>query len=154
MIRPWPLDCFVNNILLTKPNIFFYLGFISWTLTIHTTTVGGRRSSKSSLALPSAHKHWDVYLELCIWDMGIIQWFKELNSLLKKLLKFMAPFYGWGSTNCLKARATLRILLGGSLLFSTSSQKFLVLILLTSEGWKTESTQDKIPGFGSWFLLS
>ena len=41
----------------------------------------------------------------------------------------MAPFYGWGST-----ASRLEPLRGGSLLFTTSSQKFLVLILPTSEG--------------------
>ena len=42
---------------------------------------------------------------------------------------FMAPFYGWGSTT-----SRLEPLRGGSLLFTTNSQKFLVLTLLTSEG--------------------
>ena len=47
----------------------------------------------------------------------------------------MAPIYGWGST-----ASRLELLWEGSLLYSNNSQKFLILILLTSEGWKTEST--------------
>ena len=47
----------------------------------------------------------------------------------------MAPFYGWGST-----AKRLEPLLGGSLLFTTKFPEFLVLILLTSEGWRAEST--------------
>ena len=56
---------------------------------------------------------------------------KNITILNVKLLKknFMAPFYGWGST-----ASRLEPLRGGSLLFTTSSQKFLVLILPTSEG--------------------
>ena len=47
----------------------------------------------------------------------------------------MAPFYGWGSTV-----SRLEPLRGGSLLLPLSPQKFLILTLSTSEGWKTEST--------------
>ena len=50
---------------------------------------------------------------------------------LKK--KFLALFYGWGST-------ALR-------LDPRSSQKFLVLILSTSEGWKAELTLESTNGF-------
>ena len=46
----------------------------------------------------------------------------------------MALFYGWGST-----ASRLEPLRGGSFL-PVSYQKFLVLTLSTSEGWKTEST--------------
>ena len=74
----------------------------------------------------------------------------------------ITPFHGWGSTaarpqshygeavcflphnpfswmgfNC---RMATKPLLGGILLSTTSSQKFLVLIWSTSEGWKSEST--------------
>ena len=47
----------------------------------------------------------------------------------------MAPFYGCGST-----ASRLEPLRGGCLLFSRSPRKFLILTLLTSEGWKAEST--------------
>ena len=47
----------------------------------------------------------------------------------KKKTNFMATFYGWGST-----ASRLEPLRGGSLLFTTSPQKFLVLTLSTSEG--------------------
>ena len=53
----------------------------------------------------------------------------------------MAPVYGWGST-----ASGLEPLRGGSLFF-TSSQKFLVLILSTSEGWKAELTLEPPSGF-------
>ena len=57
---------------------------------------------------------------------------------------FMASFYGWGST-----ASRLKPLRGGSLLFTTklSSYKFLVLVLSTSEGCKTELTLDPPSGF-------
>ena len=51
---------------------------------------------------------------------------------------FTAPFHGWGST-----ASRLEPLRGGSLSF----QKFLVLILSTSEGWKAESTLEPPSGF-------
>ena len=47
---------------------------------------------------------------------------------------FIAPFYGWSLTS-----SRLESLREGSLRFTTSSQKFLVLILSTLEGWKAES---------------
>ena len=47
---------------------------------------------------------------------------------------FMNPFYGWGSN-----ASRLKPFQGGSLLFLIS-QKFMVLILSISEGWKAEST--------------
>ena len=46
----------------------------------------------------------------------------------------MAHFYGWGST-----ASRIEPLHGGSLLFTTSPQKFLVLTSSTSEEWKAES---------------
>ena len=46
--------------------------------------------------------------------------------------------------NCLKATEPLRV---SSLLFTATSQKLLVLILLTSEGWKTDSTLEPPSGF-------
>ena len=54
----------------------------------------------------------------------------------------MVPFYGWGSTA--SRQEPLR---RGSLLFTTSSQKFLVLILLTSGGLKAELTLEPPSGF-------
>ena len=55
----------------------------------------------------------------------------------------MAPFYGWGST-----ASRLQPLRGGSLPFTIQFQKFLVLILSTSEGWRTESALEPSSGFG------
>ena len=54
----------------------------------------------------------------------------------------MAPFL-WMGFNCLKATATLR----SSLLFTIQFPEIPVLILLTSEGWKAESTLEPPSGF-------
>ena len=48
----------------------------------------------------------------------------------------MAPFYGWGSA----VEEAVYFL-------PLSSQKFLVLILSTSEGWEAESTLEPPSGF-------
>ena len=56
---------------------------------------------------------------------------------------FMAPFYGWGSTSSRQQshyEETVYFL-------SLSSQKFLVLISLTSEGWKAEPSLEPPCGF-------
>ena len=58
-------------------------------------------------------------------------WFK---LFLKKLY---GPFYGWGSTaSRLQSHFEQAVYF-----FPLSSQKFLVLILSTSEGWKAEPSQ-------------
>ena len=55
---------------------------------------------------------------------------------------FMAPFYGYSSN-----ASRLESLWGGSLLYNISSQKFLVFILSTLEGWKAKSTLNPSNGF-------
>ena len=47
---------------------FFYQGFLSRALTTHRTAGEGRGPSYSTLPLPSAHEHSDIYLQLCTWD--------------------------------------------------------------------------------------
>ena len=49
---------------------FFCQGFLSRTLTTHRTTGegGGRHHFYSTLPLPPAHEHSDIYLQLCMWD--------------------------------------------------------------------------------------
>ena len=59
-----------------------------------------------------------------------------------KTLNFMARFYGWGST-----ASRLSHFEEAVYFLPLSSQKFLVLILLTSEGWKTELTLEPLNGF-------
>ena len=55
----------------------------------------------------------------------------------------MAPFYGWGST-----ASRLQSQYEEAVYFlPLSSQKFLVLIWVTSEEWKTESTLESPSGF-------
>ena len=55
---------------------------------------------------------------------------------------FMVPFCGWGST-----ASRLEPLREAVYFLPLSSQKFLVLILSTSEGWKAESTLEPPSGF-------
>ena len=55
---------------------------------------------------------------------------------------FMVPFYGWGSI-----ASRLESFRWSSLLLPLSSQKFLVLILSTSERWQTESNLEPSSGF-------
>ena len=61
----------------------------------------------------------------------------EIHYSKKKLY---GPFL-WIGFNCLKAIETLR---GDSLLFTTSLQKFLVIIWANSEGWKSESSMESL----------
>ena len=58
-------------------------------------------------------------------------------SILLFFQHFMAPFYGSGWFNCLKAAEPLKEV---SWDLRTRSQEFLVLVWLTFEGWKAEST--------------
>ena len=52
-----------------KKHFFFYQGFLSQTLTIHMTARGERGTIfYSTLPLPRAHEHRDIYLQLCVWD--------------------------------------------------------------------------------------
>ena len=48
--------------------LFFNQGFPSQRLTIHRTAGEGRGPSYSTLPLPPAHEHWDIFLQLCTWD--------------------------------------------------------------------------------------
>ena len=47
---------------------FFYHGFLSQTLTIHRTAEEGRRPSFTPLYQFHADEHWNIYLQLCMWD--------------------------------------------------------------------------------------
>ena len=61
----------IKEVLLTLKNtnvsffFFFYQGFLSQTLTTHRTAGEGRGPSFSTLPLPPAHEHSDIYLQLC-----------------------------------------------------------------------------------------
>ena len=66
-------------------------------------------------------------------ELAVVSLLLTLNNFKKN---FMTPFL-WMGFYCLKATESLR---GGSLILPLSSQKFLVLILSTSEVRKTEST--------------
>ena len=45
---------------------FFYQGFLSRTLTTHRTAGEERGPSYSTLQLPPAHEHSNIYLQLCM----------------------------------------------------------------------------------------
>ena len=47
---------------------FFYQGFLSRTLTTHRTAEEEKGPSYSTLPLPPAQEHSDIYLQLCVWD--------------------------------------------------------------------------------------
>ena len=85
-------------------------------------------------------------LDKIFWWQLLIKTFKTsfcyYSFVIKKDKNFMVHFYGWGST-----ASRLEPLRGGSLLFTTKSQKFLILTLSTSEGWKAESTLEPPIGF-------
>ena len=54
-------------------NFFFYQGFLSQTLTIHSAAGEGGEGRGgehlySSLPIPPVHEHSDIYLQLCMWD--------------------------------------------------------------------------------------
>ena len=61
---------FFFSSLQTRSNkLFIYQGFLSQTLTIHRTTGNSKGTVfYSTQSLPSAHEHWDIYLQLCMWD--------------------------------------------------------------------------------------
>ena len=63
------VECsFWVTFLFNKRVFFFYQGFLSRTLTTHRTAGKGRGPSYSTLQLPPAHEHSDIYLQLCTWD--------------------------------------------------------------------------------------
>ena len=57
--------CFIEKI---WQDIFFYKGFLHrhWRFTGQQGKGGA--IFYSTLPLPLAHKHWDIYLQLCMWD--------------------------------------------------------------------------------------
>ena len=64
--------------------VFFYQGFLSQTLTTHRTQDStGRERKKRTIfysipPLPTAHEHWDIHLQLCMWDDYHIFWIASL----------------------------------------------------------------------------
>ena len=64
-------------------SVFLYLGFPFKTLMIHITTGVGRDGYLySTILLPLAHEHWDIYLQFYIWDNYLVfltPWTQEVN---------------------------------------------------------------------------
>ena len=56
----------------TKPYVFFYQSFLSWTMTTHRTAGEGRAIFYSTLPLPTAHEYLDMYLQLWMSDDCLI----------------------------------------------------------------------------------
>ena len=55
---------------LNKIYIYFFLSGFSFTDTDDSQGSRGREGTifYSTLPLPPAHEHWDIYLQLCMWD--------------------------------------------------------------------------------------
>ena len=75
MYKPWKpvflcmsklhLQCHVH-----MTSFFFFLSGFSFTDTDDSRNSRGREGTifYSTLPLPPAHEHWDIYLQLCMWD--------------------------------------------------------------------------------------
>ena len=55
---------------LSRFHTFFFLSGFSFTDTDNSQDSRGREGTifYSTLPLPPAHEHWDIYLQLCMWD--------------------------------------------------------------------------------------
>ena len=58
----------VRNSLISLYNFFSYQGFLSDTDNSQDSRGREGTISYSTLPLPPTHKHWDIYLQLCMWD--------------------------------------------------------------------------------------
>ena len=66
-----PKYCLTINSIIVKRSdffIFLYLGFLSHRLTIYRTVGEGSGYLNSSLLLPYAHEHSDIYLQVSSWN--------------------------------------------------------------------------------------
>ena len=61
---------FIRNYEYCKTRFFFFLSGFSFTDTDNSQDSKGREGTifYSTLPLPPAHEHWDIYLQLCMWD--------------------------------------------------------------------------------------
>ena len=104
-----------------------------WAKIIENSTFEKKLSEINQMQVPGHHSHW---------IRSYCQKLSSVTTIVANKKNFKAPFYGWGSTV-----SRLKPLRGGSLLLPLSSQKLLVLVWSTSEGWKTESTLEPLSGF-------
>ena len=77
---------------------FFYQGFLSRTLTTHRTAGEGRGPSYSTLQLPPAYEHSDIYLQLCTWDdyhMFLIATLVFTRLLLDEIYHLIELLFDW-----------------------------------------------------------
>ena len=81
---------------------FFYLGFLSRTLTTRRTAWEGRGPSYSTLPLPLAHEHSDIYLQLCTWDdyhIFLITTLVFTRLLLDEIYHLIELLFDWFMIN-------------------------------------------------------
>ena len=79
-------------------SFFFYQGFLSRTLTTHRTAGEGRGPSYSTLALPPAHEHSYIYLQVCTWDDYLIFLIATLvftRLLLDEIYHLIGLLFDW-----------------------------------------------------------
>ena len=64
------LNVILFSILFMHIFFFFFLSGSSFTNTDDSQDSRGRKGTifYSTLPLPPAHEHWDIYLQLCMWD--------------------------------------------------------------------------------------
>ena len=77
---------------------FFYQSFLSRTVTTHSTAGEGRGPSYSTLPLPPAHKHSDIYLQLWTWDdyhIFLIATLVFTRLLLDEIYHLIELLFGW-----------------------------------------------------------
>ena len=87
---------------------FFYQGFLSQILTIHRTAREGRGHFGtffySTLPLPPAHEHWDIYLQLCMWHdyhIFLIATLVFTRLLLDEIYHLIELPFEWLIDDCL-----------------------------------------------------
>ena len=94
---------YITNIcflIFSWPSVFFFLSGFSF---IDNDNSQDRRGKKgtifySTLPLPPAHKHWNIYLQLCIWDdyhIFLIATLVLARLLLNEIYRLMELPFEW-----------------------------------------------------------
>ena len=77
---------------------FFCQGFLSRTLTTHRTVGDEGTIFYSTVRLPPAHEHSDIYLQLCMWDdypIFLIALLAFTRLLLDEIYYFLELRFNW-----------------------------------------------------------